>query len=308
MKIFLGSSQESVDRMRLVADWIEENDHEPLPWDDQFLPGELTLSRLIELSELVDAAAFVFAEDDQVWYRSDAVGQPRDNVLVEYGLFAGALGPERAIICMLGSPKIAVDLQGITTLDLKREHHAHRLVERWLTRMSPERPHPGSEELAAERARLKREVDGLRDRLAFEEQKFRDLQTFLVERGIVNFGDYSDSSARWRLLFDYDYFWGIVHVLEATVESPRSWLTHLRSVGLDSIAEQLSWEHSSNPSRKRLYIAKTLRVVRLGRDQATFDALLAEPVLSAEQIQQIENLGLARARVLALSSLRASAV
>ncbi|MGJ0701512.1 TIR domain-containing protein [Clostridium perfringens] len=42
-----------------------------------------------------------------------------DNVLLEYGLFAGELGEENVIFICKGNPKIATDLKGITHLDLK---------------------------------------------------------------------------------------------------------------------------------------------------------------------------------------------
>jgi hypothetical protein len=119
MKVFLGSSTESLDHLGEIAMWLEQSNLEPVPWNSPtlFLPGENTFLKLIEISKTVDAAVFIFAEDDKVWYRADTVSQPRDNVLLEYGLFVGALGPKRAIICRSGKPKAATDLQGITWID-----------------------------------------------------------------------------------------------------------------------------------------------------------------------------------------------
>ena len=119
MKVFLGSSSESLDHLAEIAMWLEEANLEPVPWNlpTLFLPGENTFLKLIEISKSVDAAVFVFAEDDRVWYRADTVNQPRDNVLLEYGLFVGALGPKRAIICRRGKAKAATDLQGINWID-----------------------------------------------------------------------------------------------------------------------------------------------------------------------------------------------
>ena len=108
MKIFLGSSRESLDQLRYVASWLEEAGHKPLPWDDPelFLPGENTFEKLIQISTEVEAAVFIFGEDDTVWYRQDALSQPRDNVLVEYGLFSGALGQRKVVICRAGESKM----------------------------------------------------------------------------------------------------------------------------------------------------------------------------------------------------------
>ena len=85
MRVFLASSRESLGHLREISSWIEGEGHEPLPWDSpsSFLPGE----KLIEISKKVEAAAFIFAEDDKVWYRMDALLQPRDNVLIEFGIF-----------------------------------------------------------------------------------------------------------------------------------------------------------------------------------------------------------------------------
>jgi Predicted nucleotide-binding protein containing TIR-like domain len=119
VKVFIGSSSESLDHMSEIAMWLEEEKVEPVPWNlpTLFLPGENTFLKLIEISRSVDGAIFVFAEDDMVWYRADTVAQPRDNVLLEYGLFVGALGPKRAIICRRGRPKAASDLHGINWID-----------------------------------------------------------------------------------------------------------------------------------------------------------------------------------------------
>lgn len=118
MKVFLASSCESRNDMHKVAHILESLDHDPVPWDSPlaFLPGTHTLNGLIEISRDVDAAVFVFAEDDKIWYRTSELHQARDNVLLEYGLFAGILGPERALICRKGHPKTPSDLAGSFTL------------------------------------------------------------------------------------------------------------------------------------------------------------------------------------------------
>jgi predicted nucleotide-binding protein len=106
--------------MRSVAHCIEGLGHTPLEWDcpKAFVAGENTLSRIIEISREVDAAVFVFGEDDKLWYRNSPMVQPRDNVLVEYGLFAGVFGPERALMCRKGHAKTPSDLDGIVHVDI----------------------------------------------------------------------------------------------------------------------------------------------------------------------------------------------
>ncbi len=120
MKIFIGSSRESLPLVHEIAVWLEERDHEPIPWDQPglFMPGEQTFTTLIQISRTVEAAVLVFGEDDKVWYRGGTAPQPRDNVLIEYGLLGGMLGPQKAIVCRTGDPKNPVDLAGLTYIDL----------------------------------------------------------------------------------------------------------------------------------------------------------------------------------------------
>jgi CAP12/Pycsar effector protein, TIR domain len=70
MKIFLGSSTEALSVLDRVGKWLESAGHTPLYWHapELFLPGDNTFLRLIEISRQVQAAIFVFAEDDLVWY------------------------------------------------------------------------------------------------------------------------------------------------------------------------------------------------------------------------------------------------
>jgi hypothetical protein len=140
MKVFLGSSSESLDHMFEIAMWLEAENLEPVPWNlpTLFLPGENTFLKLIEISRSVDGAVFVFAEDDMVWYRADTVSQPRDNVLLEYGLFVGAMGSKRAIICRRGCPKAATDLHGINWIDSSPGsiHRAQVQLKAWAQQLA----------------------------------------------------------------------------------------------------------------------------------------------------------------------------
>jgi hypothetical protein len=142
MKVFLGSSQEAVRRgtMSEIAVWIERLSHEPVPWNKPglFLAGSYVFHRLVEISKEVDAALFIFAEDDQVWYRGDLTTQPRDNVLIEYGLFAGALGMDRAILCREGKPRTPSDLAGIIYLDVteNKRNQAELEMRAWLNSLA----------------------------------------------------------------------------------------------------------------------------------------------------------------------------
>ena len=114
-KVFLASSTSAKPSMKKLAGWLADWNLEPLPWDQPglFQPGDYILERLLEISLNVEAAIILFGDEDKAWYRKDAKVQPRDNVLIEYGIFASRLGRQRTIVCRTGDPKEASDLGGL---------------------------------------------------------------------------------------------------------------------------------------------------------------------------------------------------
>lgn len=134
LKIFIGSSGEGKDAMEDLAEWIEDIGHKPYPWTDHHLfpLASTTFESLHQVAHQVDAAIFLFREDDTIWYRGDKSKSPRDNVLLEYGLFSGALGEQSVAIASTGRPRIATDLLGITYLPLDRRAAAKNKLKVWL--------------------------------------------------------------------------------------------------------------------------------------------------------------------------------
>jgi hypothetical protein len=119
-RIFLGSSGKQEKLLQALARGLEDVAH-VVPWTTSFNPGTTTLERLIELTNEVDFAAFVFAQDDwtaqspQPSASTDS-GQasPRDNVVFEAGLFGGTLGMRRTFILHANGAKLPSDLFGLT--------------------------------------------------------------------------------------------------------------------------------------------------------------------------------------------------
>ena len=116
-RIFLGSSGKQAKLLQAITHGLEDVvDVEP--WTTTFNPGRSTLDRLVELSQEVDFAAFVFAQDD--WTTTDASqsgeASPRDNVVFEAGLFGGALGMRRTFILHANGSKLPTDLLGLTSV------------------------------------------------------------------------------------------------------------------------------------------------------------------------------------------------
>lgn len=100
LRIFIGgaSRPEAKEVLDTVSYYLSEYGFDTVRWDKPglFIPGAGTFERLQEIAkEEIDAAAFIFSEDDKIWYRADGASTPRDNVLIEYGLFAGILGPKK---------------------------------------------------------------------------------------------------------------------------------------------------------------------------------------------------------------------
>ena len=116
-RIFLGSSGEQAKLLRAIEKGLADvADVEP--WTTTFNPGRSTLDRLVELSQDVDFAAFVFARDDWTMTAASRAGEasPRDNVVFEAGLFGGALGIRRTFILHAHGSKLPSDLLGLTSV------------------------------------------------------------------------------------------------------------------------------------------------------------------------------------------------
>ena len=138
MRIFIGSSGESRKTAEEIAAFVVECGHEPMPWYNKkaFPPGDITFTRLFQLSKEVDGAVFVFSEDDQVLIRGKQNFQPRDNVILEFGLFARSLGPYRSIICIVGEPSLPVDIAGLTWIKVTNMDAAMPRLRDWLAQLT----------------------------------------------------------------------------------------------------------------------------------------------------------------------------
>src|SRR5262245_60972978 len=121
-RIFLGSSGKQTKLLQALTRGLEDVAHVE-PWTTSFNPGTTTLERLLQLTQEVDFAAFVFAQDD---WTSNAPSEspptesgqasPRDNVVFEAGLFGGTLGMHRTFILHAEGAKLPTDLLGLTSV------------------------------------------------------------------------------------------------------------------------------------------------------------------------------------------------
>lgn len=152
-KVFIGCSRESKDIAERLELCLNSNGFQTLPWfyRDKFKsPGNVTLwTNLIRIASTeVQKAVFIFAPDDVVartptdrrldTSRFDTsaeshrtatflsmgdlaalpdihgVFKPRDNVLMEYGLFVGKLGMENVVILVRPGTTLPSDLQSMS--------------------------------------------------------------------------------------------------------------------------------------------------------------------------------------------------
>lgn len=115
--LFIGSSNEYYHIARKIKRII--GNHAIVTDWKQFYPlGESTLESLLTRAELFDFAIFLFMPDDQITSRNEKKYTTRDNVTLEFGLFASALGRYRTFpikdSSLKNKMKMPSDLGGIT--------------------------------------------------------------------------------------------------------------------------------------------------------------------------------------------------
>jgi CRP/FNR family transcriptional regulator, cyclic AMP receptor protein len=118
--LFIGSSSESLKVARAVQLGLDRDDLTVKVWtDDIFTPSLSTMESLEEQLKSSDFAALVLGFDDTVISREKTSDAPRDNVLLELGMFIGALGRQRTYIIRPRGVnlKIPSDLFGITPIE-----------------------------------------------------------------------------------------------------------------------------------------------------------------------------------------------
>lgn len=124
MKIFIGSSEKKKPKAKKIAMELRRYGFDVYEWWSKqvFKAGDITITRLIEMSDICDGAVFVFGADDlTIAEVKDASGtriikipSPRDNVILEYGIFSSKLGIARTLFVTDQDVKVPTDLLGVT--------------------------------------------------------------------------------------------------------------------------------------------------------------------------------------------------
>jgi len=117
-KIFLASSKEALGKARYIGQILNKMENVEVDcWYDfrGFRAGDYTLEALEKAGREYSGGVFVFNEDDKLAEKKDGcIYLPRDNVLVELGIFCGNLGRKKIAICLVPGVHIPSDLSGLT--------------------------------------------------------------------------------------------------------------------------------------------------------------------------------------------------
>ncbi|GGH36785.1 hypothetical protein GCM10007423_29320 [Dyadobacter endophyticus] len=114
-RVFIGSSSEGLDVAKYVKSYLG-TDFDCYLWnDDIFKNNESVFETLLKSASLFDFGIMVATKDDFLNSRGTEFESARDNVVFEYGLFLGRVGPGRAFVIQEEGTKLPSDLYGITT-------------------------------------------------------------------------------------------------------------------------------------------------------------------------------------------------
>ena len=141
--VFIGSSTEALPVAEKIASWLESLDVEPMLWNTVFELSDYTYEALDRVANRISGAIFIFSGDDIAIVREEETRRIRDNVLFEYGFFAGSLSRSRVIFVCPDKPKIPSDLFGITYLIVSEnnEFTVKPQLQKWVDKL----PMPSSE-------------------------------------------------------------------------------------------------------------------------------------------------------------------
>lgn len=138
--VFLASSTEARPLVDDIARLLEETGARALRWPDAFPVGEFVLDALLEASQRVDGALIIASADDYGEKPGAPRRTPRDNVLVELGIFLAALSRQRTALVFVSdgkdSPSLPGDLDGLTHLLYAQDSSAEnrRRLTAWVER------------------------------------------------------------------------------------------------------------------------------------------------------------------------------
>jgi hypothetical protein len=122
-RLFIGSSSEGLDVARNLQEELETlKICDVTRWDqDVFEASGYSLDSLLRTAADVDFAVLIASPDDVTVSRSEESPAVRDNIILEFGLFVGAIGRPRTYLLATGpgSLKLPSDMLGLTRLPFR---------------------------------------------------------------------------------------------------------------------------------------------------------------------------------------------
>lgn len=116
--VFVASSSEAIDVCRnLQAELESSGECDVELWTQGvILPSQYTIEGLVDAARRIDFAVIVATPDDISEKRGERTASPRDNVILELGLFVGVLGRQRTYLIAdtTVSMQLPTDLLGLT--------------------------------------------------------------------------------------------------------------------------------------------------------------------------------------------------
>jgi diadenosine tetraphosphate (Ap4A) HIT family hydrolase/orotate phosphoribosyltransferase len=116
--VFIASSTEGKSYAEMAMAILSAEQVQPRPWwsGRSFPVGQNVLESLLNLAGLVDAALIIATPDDETSSRGQVSFTAAQNLLLEYGLFAGRLGAGNVAVLEVDSPTLPSDLGGVVTI------------------------------------------------------------------------------------------------------------------------------------------------------------------------------------------------
>ncbi|WP_161808455.1 TIR domain-containing protein, partial [Methyloglobulus morosus] len=114
-RVFIGSSVEGMSIARALEEQLQHQVEVTIWKDGVFGLSEVSMDSIVEILDDFDFAVFVLSPDDIVSSRDKTMVAPRDNLVLEYGLFAGRIGYERVYFVVPKEPpiKLPSDMFGL---------------------------------------------------------------------------------------------------------------------------------------------------------------------------------------------------
>jgi len=114
--LFIGSSAEALPIANACKEKLKDQFEVSIWNEEQFKVGDSILDTLLTFANLYDFGLFLGTPDDLTQTRTTDHLVQRDNVVFEYGIFAGALGKRRAFALVDDAIKVPSDLDGLYLL------------------------------------------------------------------------------------------------------------------------------------------------------------------------------------------------